>query len=66
MAGLFKKKEEKVSEKKESKEVSKGREVILMTTIKREKGYLYPTGTDSNGNLIVLKIRTAWNKEKKD
>ena len=39
------------------------REIVLKTNIKREKGYLYPTGTDENGNLVILKIKAGRKKE---
>jgi hypothetical protein len=39
------------------------REVALTTTIKREKGFIYPTGTDAQGNLIILKIKAGRKKK---
>lgn len=40
------------------------KEVIATTEIKREKGYIYPTGTDENGNLTILKVKAG--RKKKD
>lgn len=34
-------------------------ETILKTNIKREAGFLYYVGTDSEGNLIVCKAKMA-------
>lgn len=34
-------------------------EVIAVTEIPREKGYIYPTGTDENGNLTILKCKAG-------
>jgi hypothetical protein len=34
-------------------------EVIAITEIKREKGFIYPTGTDENGNLTILKCKAG-------
>lgn len=38
-------------------------EVIATTDIKREKGFIYPTGTDSKGNLTILRIRAGRKKK---
>lgn len=40
-------------------------EVILKTDIKREQGFLYYTGTDSNGNITVCKAVMARGRKKK-
>jgi hypothetical protein len=39
-------------------------ETILKTNIKREPGYLYYTGTDDNGNIILCKTEMARGKKK--
>jgi hypothetical protein len=38
-------------------------EVIATTDIKREKGYIYPTGTDEEGNLTILKVKAGRKKK---
>ncbi len=40
-------------------------EIILKTNIPREKGYLYYTATDSNGNLTVCKAKMARGRKSK-
>lgn len=40
--------------------------IIARTKIKREKGYLYYTGTDENGNLTLCKAEMAHGKKKKE
>ena len=40
------------------------REIVLVTNIKRERGFLYPTGTDENGCLIIYKIKAGRKKKK--
>lgn len=39
------------------------KEVIATTEIKREKGFIYPTGTDENGNLTIIKVKAGRNKK---
>jgi hypothetical protein len=39
------------------------REIIATTDIKRERGFLYPTGTDDNGNLTIMKIKAGRKKK---
>jgi len=39
-------------------------EIIAVTDIKREKGYLYPTGKDENGFLVIYKVKAG--RKKKD
>jgi hypothetical protein len=34
-------------------------EVVIQTDYKREKGYIYPTGSDANGNLVVYKVKAG-------
>lgn len=39
-------------------------EVIITTDIPREKGYIYYTGTDDNGNICVCKTKAGRRKKK--
>lgn len=41
------------------------KEIIAVTEIKREKGFIYPTGTDEKGNLTIMKV-TAGRKKKEE
>ena len=40
------------------------KETILTTNIPREKGFIYYTSTDSNGNITIM--RTISGKKKKE
>jgi len=42
-----------------------GKEVIANTEIKREKGYLYFTGTDDKGNLTIMRTEMSHRNRKK-
>jgi hypothetical protein len=39
------------------------KEVIATTEIPREKGFIYPTGTDEKGNLTILKVKAGRKKK---
>lgn len=39
------------------------REIVLRTTIKAEKGFLYPTARDEKGNLIIIKVKAGRKKK---
>ena len=41
-------------------------EIISKTEIKREKGYLYYTGTDEKGNLTICRTEMARGRKKKE
>lgn len=32
-------------------------EIILKTNLRREKGFLYPTGTSEDGFIVILKVK---------
>ena len=38
-------------------------EIILRTKIKREYGYMYPSGKDENGFLIIYKVKAGRHKK---
>ena len=35
------------------------KEIVLKTQIKREKGFIYPTSSDENGNIVILKVKAG-------
>lgn len=41
-------------------------ELIAKTEIKREKGFVYFTGTDENGNLTICRAKAGRKKKAKD
>jgi len=42
------------------------KKVIAKTKIKREKGYLYFTGTDDDGNITIMRTEMKRGKSKKE
>lgn len=42
------------------------KEELLKTDIPREAGYLYFTGTDKKGNIVLMRTKMARRTKKKD
>jgi len=42
------------------------KEILLETSIPREKGYLYFVGTSKDGNLLLCKVKMARGGKKKE
>ncbi len=49
----------KIWKEKNQKGGKKMKEIISKTKIKREKGFLYYTGTDKDGNLTICRTKMA-------
>lgn len=43
--------------------MSEDREIVLTTNVKAEKGYIYPTSRDAEGNITILKIKAGRKKK---
>lgn len=43
--------------------MTEDKRIVLRTSIKREKGFLYVTSTGSDGNLVILKIKAGRKKK---